>query len=86
MYSISGITKDLTTTLHQYLEADYHVWDESLIRARRHLFEQQNLTASDPRLEASPTFLAGVPFVNMDIPSAAVQLLTNLSKISGSGV
>lgn len=86
MYSISGITKDLTTTLHQYLEADYHIWDESLIRARRNLFEQQNLTSSDPRLEASPTFLAGVPFSKMDIPNASAELLSNLSKINGSGV
>ena len=86
MYSVKSIKEELQNTLHQYLEADYHIWDESLIIARQALLGAKNITSSDPRLEASPTYKAGVPFSKMAIPKVASDFLTKLSKISGAGV
>jgi hypothetical protein len=86
MYSVKSIKEELQNTLHQYLEADYHIWDESLIIARQALLSSRNITSSDPRLEASPTYKAGVPFSKMEIPKVASEFLTKLSKISGAGV
>ena len=82
MYSVKSIKEELQNTLHQYLEADYHIWDESLIIARQALLGAKNITSSDPRLEASPTYKAGVPFSKMAIPKVASDFLTKLSKIS----
>lgn len=86
MYSVEKITTGLTDTLHQYLEADYHIWDESLILARQDLLAQENITSSDPRLEASPTYLSAGSFDHMEIPRVASNLLVKLSKVKKSGV
>ena len=86
MYSVKTIRQDLENTLHQYLEADYHIWDESLIIARQSLLASKNITSSDPRLEASPTYKAGVPFSKMAIPKVASDFLTSLSKVERAGI
>lgn len=86
MYSVKKISNLLAKKLNQYLEADYHIWDESLIQARRKLIYRKNVTSSDPRLEASPEYLTGVEFSEMNIPKDASLLLTSLSKIKNSGV
>lgn len=86
MYSVKTIREELENTLHQYLEADYHIWDESLIIARQSLLIANNITSSDPRLEASPTYKTGVPFAKMAIPKVASDFLTALSKIDRAGV
>ena len=86
MYSVKTIREELENTLHRYLEADYHIWDESLIIARQSLLAAKNITSSDPRLEASPTYKTGVPFSKMSIPKVASEFLTALSKIDRAGV
>jgi ATP-dependent helicase YprA (DUF1998 family)/Zn finger protein HypA/HybF involved in hydrogenase expression len=86
MYSVEKIIAGLTGTLHQYLEAAYHIWDESLILARQDLLAQENITSSDPRLEASPTYLSAGSFDQMEIPRVASNLLVRLSKVKKSGV
>jgi hypothetical protein len=86
MYSVKTIKEELQSTLHKYLEADYHIWDESLIVARKALLNSKNITSSDPRLEASPTYKSGVTFSKMAIPKVASNFLTSLSKIENSGV
>jgi len=86
MYTVKNITKSLQTTLHQYLEADYHIWEKSLIIARRNLFNETNISYSIPRLEASPRYKSGKTFSEMRLPEEATRLLTDLSYIKGSGV
>ncbi len=86
MYSVKKISNLLSKKLNQYLEADYHIWDDSLIQARKKLISRKNVTSSDPRLEASPEYQSGVQFAKMNIPEKASLLLTALAGIKSSGV
>jgi ATP-dependent helicase YprA (DUF1998 family) len=86
LYSIKEISKNLTEKLIQYLEADYHIWDESLIKARRALLNRSGVISNTPHIEASPTYESSFEYKKMDIPKEAIELLTDLSSIEGSGV
>ena len=86
MYSINKIKEGLSGRLIQYLEADYHIWDKSLIKARRLLLEKKGVISNEPFLEASPMYESSVEFSKMDIPKESMNLLTELSKLEGSGV
>ena len=86
MYSIDTVTTQLSEILRQYLEADYHIWDESLIRSRRMLLDYKNTISSDPRLEATPSYLTGKRFDQMNLPRSVIDLLVSASKIKNAGV
>ena len=86
MYSIDSVTSKLTEILRQYLEADYHIWDESLIKSRRNLLDASNIISSDPRLEATPSYLTGKRFDQMDLPKPVIDLMVQASKINNAGI
>ena len=86
MYSIDTVNTQLSEILRQYLEADYHIWDESLIRSRRLLLDYKNTISSDPRLEATPSYLTGKRFDQMNLPRPVIDLLVSASKIKNAGV
>lgn len=86
MYSINEIKEGLSGRLIKYLEADYHIWDKSLIKARRMLLERKGVISNEPFLEASPMYESSVEFSKMNIPRESMNLLSELSKIEGSGV
>jgi Lhr-like helicase len=86
MYSIETVTTQLTEILRQYLEADYHIWDESLIRDRRKLLDGKNTISSEPRLEATPSYLSGKRFDQMQLPKSVIDLMVSAAKIKNAGV
>ena len=86
MYSIDTVTAQLSEILRQYLEADYHIWDESLIRGRRKLLDYKNTISSEPRLEATPSYLSGKKFDQMHLPKSVIDLMVSAAKIKSAGV
>lgn len=52
----TAVYQELRNTLHSFLEAQYHIWDESLIRERRGLLEFPGITVNEPYYEATPIY------------------------------
>jgi len=86
MYTIESISRQLKERLIAYLQADYHILNDSLIEARFKLLDNDNVIANEPRLEGSKRYPAGESYDNMHIPDTPKNLLDQLSKIPNSGV
>jgi len=86
MYTIESISRQLKERLIAYLQADYHIFNDSLIEARFQLLNNDNVIENEPRLEGSKRYLKGEAYVKMQIPDVPKKLLDQLSKIPNSGV
>lgn len=73
----------LADNLRQYIEAQYHIRDEGLVRERHALLRKEATIAQAPYVEATPVYKAGDPYGRLPIPEAAVDALT---KLAGMGV
>ena len=67
-YTVRAVADGLSSTFHQYLRAQYHIWDESLIRERDRLFERPGTTHQEPYIETTPIYRAGKLYANLSIP------------------
>jgi ATP-dependent helicase YprA (DUF1998 family)/Zn finger protein HypA/HybF involved in hydrogenase expression len=86
VYSVQSVVEGLKGALHQYLEAQYHIWDESLIAERRQLFSESGATFHVPALEATPFYTTGKTYREMLIPSEGAVALERCSGFPGTGV
>ncbi len=78
-YSLSNVSRELPETLARYLEAQYHIWDEHLVLQRRRLLDEPGVVYQQPFVEATPSYVAGRPYVELPIPKTVVELLTRAS-------
>src|SRR5690606_27676854 len=85
-YSARNVFDGMKGTLHRYLEAQYHIWDESLIEGRKRLLESEGVTFQEPRIEGTPFYVAGNTYAQMTIPSAAKTVLELASEQKGTGI
>ncbi|MCH6483650.1 DEAD/DEAH box helicase [Pseudoxanthomonas sp. LH2527] len=85
-YSVHSVHKTLLDTLHQYLSAQYHIWDEWLISERDRIFEQPGNTFQEPRLEATPQYSQGSRYPDLKIPEAAKSILVRASSEGSTGI
>jgi ATP-dependent helicase YprA (DUF1998 family) len=86
IYSARTVFEGLKRTFHQYLEAQYHVWDEGLIAERKRLLDQPGVVFQAPMLEATPFYVRGNPYQDLSIPVAAREILTLASKRPNVGI
>jgi ATP-dependent helicase YprA (DUF1998 family) len=86
IYSAQGVFEGLKATFHQYLEAQYHIWDESLILGRRQLLETRGVSFQEPQIEATPFYVPGKPYARLDIPKAAIEILGIASSEANTGI
>lgn len=86
IYSAQSVFQGLTKTFHQYLEAQYHIWDEALIGERRELLEKIGVTYQEPQLEATPFYVTGKPYTTLSIPDAAKDILAVASTQPNTGI
>jgi len=85
-YSARTVFEGLKNTFHQYLEAQYHIWDEDLIEERRRLLYSQGITFQEPRLEATPFYATGKAYIDLSIPQPAKDILTLASSRPNVGI
>ena len=64
VYSARTVFEGLKRTFHQYLEAQYHIWDEGLIAERQRLLDRPGVSFQEPKLEATPFYVSGKPIVS----------------------
>lgn len=84
--TIQSVIKGLGDDLRAYLEAQYHVRDESVLRERKLLLNDGTTIAQQPFLEATPAYVLADEYANLDLPPATKSLLTTLSQIPNSGI
>ncbi|WP_411884439.1 DEAD/DEAH box helicase [Polaromonas sp. YR568] len=83
---MSTVFEGISKSFHQYLEAQYHIWDEGLIAERKALLDTAGVTFQDPRLEATPFYGSAKPYAELEIPLAAQKILTLASTRPLTGI
>ena len=86
VYSARTVFEGLKKTFHQYLEAQYHIWDEDLIAERRNLLDRPGVSFQEPKLEATPFYASGAPYRKLSIPKEAQDILELASKRTNTGI
>lgn len=82
MKEASGVhetAKSLAESLRQYIEAQYHIRDEGLVRERHALLLRPETIVQTPYVEATAVYKVGDPFAQLAIPKIASDTLTQLS-------
>lgn len=85
-YSVHSVHKALLETFHQYLSAQYHIWDEWLISERDRIFDEVGNTFQDPRLEATPQYAEGRPYLDLAIPEETKAILRCAAGEADTGI
>ena len=65
--------KSLAESLRQYIEAQYHIRDEGLVRERHALLQANETIAQTPYVEATQVYKTGETYDNLAFPPAAAQ-------------
>ncbi|MHB8389430.1 MAG: DEAD/DEAH box helicase [Acidobacteriaceae bacterium] len=86
IYSAGTVFEGLRKTFHQYLEAQYHIWDEGLISERSRLLHQPGVTFQEPLLESTPSYIIGKPYQSLAIPRPAQEILMLASRRPNVGI
>ena len=84
--TIQSVIQGLGDDLRAYLEAQYHVRDESVVRERKLLLNDAATIAQQPFLEATPAYVLSEEYSKLDLPPATKNLLTALAQIKKSGI
>src|ERR1041385_4131634 len=84
--TIQSIIQDLGDDLRAYLEAQYHVRDESVLHERKLLLKDGATIAQKPYLEATPAYVLSDAYAKLDLPAATKSFLTALAQIPKSGI
>ena len=71
----------LTESLRSYIEAQYHIRNESLIRERRQLLEEGGAVAQLPFVESTPVYELGLAYEELCIPDVVKEVLTELADL-----
>lgn len=86
IYSARAVFDGMKKTFHQYLEAQYHIWDEGLIDSRTALLRAEGVTYQEPHIEATPYYVAGPAYAELLIPDAAKNVLLKASQLRATGI
>ena len=85
-YSVQAVHETLLDTFHQYLSAQYHIWDEGLISERDRILREVGNTFQEPRLEATPQYKSGNNYSDLSIPMEAKEILKIASNNYKTGI
>lgn len=86
VYSARSVYEGLRAGFHQYLEAQYHIWDEHLIEERKALLNEIGVSNQEPRLEGTPFYRQGKPYPDLAIPDPAKSILVLAAGQKDSGI
>jgi ATP-dependent helicase YprA (DUF1998 family) len=75
-YSLQQVSRSYPETLKQYLEAQYHIWDEQLVADRRRLLDEPGVVHQPPYIEATPSYRVGQPYKDLKIPKEVQEILS----------
>lgn len=85
MQTIKQTIESLHGALRDYIEANYHISDPSLIAQRKALLDRDGVIHRIPYLESTPKYQSGESFASLaGLPDAALELFTRLSAPEGN--
>ena len=67
-YTVQNIARQMKDRLSQYIEAQYHIWDETLVRDRQRLLSEPGVIAREPYIESTPSYVAGQAYDILRLP------------------
>lgn len=79
MSSIRDVASQLKSQHMKYIEAMYHLQNPRLIRERRQLMEN-GAVSSEPWVEATPQYISGDRFRNLNLPPTVCDILETLDE------
>jgi ATP-dependent helicase YprA (DUF1998 family) len=85
-YTVQNIARQMKARLSQYIEAQYHIWDESLVRDRQLMLSEPGVIAREPYIESTPSYLAGEPYATLRLPDPVKAILRAATAAGGSGI
>ena len=77
-HGVHATVHRLTESLRSYIEAQYHIRDEGLIRERRQLLEEPGAVNQVPFVESTPVYELGKPYIDLRIPEPVKHTLTQV--------
>lgn len=80
-YSANSAVLALRKVLHQYLEAQYHIWDEHIVAERQQLFESAGTTYQEPWIESTPFYLARRAYGDLNLHPKVKAFFEHLIKL-----
>jgi len=81
-YGAERVVRTINETLRSYLEAQYHIKDESLIEERRLILEDPGVIYQRPYVEATPVYQTVGSYETIPLPERVRRILADLSKLS----
>lgn len=81
--TIGETTQQLHRALRDYIEATYHVSHPTLVDQRRALLDQVGVIHQRPYIESTPRYRPGKKFADLDLPQAALEIYSSVSKANG---
>jgi len=78
-HGVHSTASRLTESLRSYIEAQYHIRDESLIRERRLLLEDAGAVSQRPYVESTPVYELGQAYAQLNIPQVVKDVLSELA-------
>lgn len=86
-YGVRSIVSNLSNTLCSYIEAQYHIKNESLIREREAMLNEPRVVSQIPFIESTPIYQTGDEYRDLNIPSVVREGFEQLaSLVPGVGV
>lgn len=76
---VHATIRRLGSSLRSYIEAQYHVRNDALIKERRLLLEEEGAVAQVPFVESTPVYELGSPYHALGLPAAVSTVLTALA-------
>ncbi len=80
--TIGQTVDELRRALRDYIEATYHISNESLVAQRRALLNEPGAIHQRPYVESTPVYQQGEPFASLGLDSGTLDLLAALSSAS----
>lgn len=77
-HGVHTTAQRLTESLRSYIEAQYHIRDESLIGERRALLDEPRSVSQVPFVESTPVYELGRPYADLELPQPVKDVLTQL--------
>jgi ATP-dependent helicase YprA (DUF1998 family) len=78
-HGVHSTASRLTESLRSYIEAQYHIRDESLIRERRLLLEDAGAVSQRPYVESTPVYELGQTYAQLNVPQVVKDVLSELA-------
>jgi DEAD/DEAH box helicase len=77
--TIDETVTSIRSALQDYIEATYHVGHPAIVAQRRTLLELEGVLHRAPYIESTPRYQAAARFGELDLPDAALSLLSDLA-------